>query len=126
VPSRDGWLLARHHTRPLFAGSSRAFASRASLRGRARRVPSPDGFVHGVVTASTLIGVVGLCLFAATVASDYSQGTLRNLLVREPRRALLLSGKFLALALFLASRRAAEAVQAGKPVAASCVQSPFG
>jgi ABC-type transport system involved in multi-copper enzyme maturation permease subunit len=62
----------------------------------------PDGFVHGVLTASNLIGIVALCLFAAAVASEYSQGTLRNLLVREPRRARLLLGKFLALAVFFA------------------------
>lgn len=60
----------------------------------------PDGFVHGVITASNLIGIVALCLFAGTVAGEYSQGTIRNLLVFEPRRAQLLSGKFLALALF--------------------------
>ncbi len=60
----------------------------------------PDGFVHGVVTASNLIGIVALSLFAAAVAGEYSQGTLRNLLVRQPRRARLLSGKFLALAVF--------------------------
>jgi ABC-type transport system involved in multi-copper enzyme maturation permease subunit len=35
------------------------------------------------------------------VATEYSQGTLRNLLVRQPRRGQLLSGKFLALALFI-------------------------
>jgi ABC-type transport system involved in multi-copper enzyme maturation permease subunit len=62
----------------------------------------PDGFVHGVLTASNLVGIVTLCLFAGTVASEYSQGTLRNLLVRQPRRPQLLSGKFLALAAFVA------------------------
>ncbi len=60
----------------------------------------PDGFVHGVLTASNLIGIVALCLFAAAVAGEYSQGTLRNLLVRQPRRTQLLTGKFLALAVF--------------------------
>jgi len=37
----------------------------------------PDGFVHGVITASNLIGIVALCVFAGAVASEYSQGTLR-------------------------------------------------
>jgi ABC-2 type transport system permease protein len=61
----------------------------------------PDGLVHGVVDVSNLVGIVALCLFAGAVATEYSQGTLRNLLVRQPRRAQLLSGKFLALALFI-------------------------
>jgi ABC-type transport system involved in multi-copper enzyme maturation permease subunit len=60
----------------------------------------PDGLVHGVTTASNLIGIVALSLFAAAFASEYSQGTLQNLLVRQPRRAQFLSGKFLALAAF--------------------------
>ena len=61
----------------------------------------PNGLVHGVTDVSFLIGIVSLCLFAAAFATEYSQGTLRNLLVREPRRGLLLSGKFLALVLFI-------------------------
>lgn len=64
------------------------------------QLSQPDGFVHGVITASNLIGIVALCLFAGAVASEYSQGTLRNLLVFEPRRTRLLTGKFLALAIF--------------------------
>jgi ABC-2 type transport system permease protein len=59
------------------------------------------GLVHGVVDVSTLIGIVALCLFAGAFATEYSQGTMRNLLVREPRRVRLLCGKFLALATFI-------------------------
>lgn len=65
------------------------------------QLEAPDGLVHGVVDVSTLIGVVALCLFAGSFATEYSQGTMRNLLVREPRRVRLLSGKFLALAVFI-------------------------
>jgi ABC-type transport system involved in multi-copper enzyme maturation permease subunit len=61
----------------------------------------PTGLVHGVVDISTLIGIVSLCLFAGAFATEYSQGTMRNLLVREPRREQLLAGKFLALAVFI-------------------------
>ncbi len=68
----------------------------------AAQLSQPDGLVHGVIEVSNLVGIVALCLFAGAVATEYSQGTLRNLLVREPRRARLLSGKFLALALFVA------------------------
>ena len=65
------------------------------------QLSQPDGLVHGVVDVSNLVGIVALCLFAGAVATEYSQGTLRNLLVRESRRAQLLSGKFLALAVFI-------------------------
>jgi ABC-2 type transport system permease protein len=61
----------------------------------------PNGLVHGVVDVSSLIGIVSLILFAAAFSTEYSQGTLRNLLVREPRRSQLLSGKFLALVTFI-------------------------
>lgn len=61
----------------------------------------PDGFVHGIITASNLIGMVAMCLFAGAVASEYSQGTVRNLLIRQPRRWQLLTGKFVALAAFV-------------------------
>ena len=64
------------------------------------QLSQPNGLVHGIVDVSTLFGVVALALFAGATATEYSQGTLRNLLVREPRRVRLLSGKFLALALF--------------------------
>lgn len=65
------------------------------------QLSQPDGLVHGVVDVSNLVGIVALCLFAGAVATEYSQGTLRNLLLRQPRRVQLLSGKFLALALFI-------------------------
>jgi ABC-2 type transport system permease protein len=62
---------------------------------------APDGLVHGVVDVSPLIGIVALCLFAGAFATEFSQGTMRNLLVREPRRARLLAGKFAALVVFI-------------------------
>jgi ABC-type transport system involved in multi-copper enzyme maturation permease subunit len=51
----------------------------------------------GLSSAATMIGIVALALFATSVARDYERGTIRQLLVGEPRRALLLGGKFLAL-----------------------------
>src|ERR1700683_1886914 len=40
----------------------------------------PNGLVHGIVDVSNLVGIVALALFAGATASEYSQGTLRNLL----------------------------------------------
>lgn len=61
-----------------------------------------DGIVHGVGDAMQFLGIVAVVVFAFSLASEYSYGTLRNLLVREPRRLVLLGGSYLALAAFVA------------------------
>jgi ABC-type transport system involved in multi-copper enzyme maturation permease subunit len=45
----------------------------------------------------TLTAVIALILVASAMAAEYQQGTLRDLLVRQPARIRLLTGKFLAL-----------------------------
>jgi ABC-2 type transport system permease protein len=65
------------------------------------QLSQPDGLVHGIVDVSNLVGIVALALFAGATATEYSQGTLRNLLVRQPGRIKLLCGKYLAVALFV-------------------------
>jgi ABC-2 type transport system permease protein len=57
-----------------------------------------DGWVAGLASAAPMIGIVALALFAISIAKDYERGTIRQLLVGEPRRALLLGGKIVALA----------------------------
>jgi len=64
------------------------------------QLATTDGLAGILGTAATFIGVVALSVFAMSIASEYSQGTLRNLLVRQPRRVRLLAGKLLALASF--------------------------
>lgn len=62
------------------------------------------GFPHGITLgfsgSAGLLGLVALCVFASQTAQEYTYGTLRNLLVRQPRRLTLLLGKFLAMNLF--------------------------
>lgn len=60
----------------------------------------PDGFVIGFNSASGLLGLVALSVFAAQTAQEYTYGTLRNLLVRQPRRIRLLLGKYLSMISF--------------------------
>lgn len=60
-----------------------------------------DGAIAALSTAADLIGVVAIALFALSVARDFEWGTIRNLLVGQPRRAILLSGKLLAVASFV-------------------------
>jgi ABC-2 type transport system permease protein len=61
----------------------------------------PDGLMVGVGRASILLGVVAFGIAASQIAQEYSLGTLRQLLVRQPRRTMLLSGKYLAVVSFL-------------------------
>jgi len=61
----------------------------------------PNGLVIGVARASMLLGVVAFGIAASQLASEYSLGTLRQLLVRQPRRATLLAGKMLGVITFL-------------------------
>ena len=60
----------------------------------------PSGISIGFSSSAGLLGIVALCVFAAQTAQEYTYGTLRNLLVREPRRVRLLLGKFLAMSMF--------------------------
>jgi ABC-2 type transport system permease protein len=61
----------------------------------------PNGLVIGVARAAMLLGVVAFGIAASQMASEYSLGTLRQLLVRQPRRLQLLAGKMLGVITFL-------------------------
>ena len=60
----------------------------------------PSGLTIGFSNAAGLLGIVALCVFAAQTAQEYTYGTLRNLLVRQPRRLKLLIGKYVSMASF--------------------------
>jgi ABC-2 type transport system permease protein len=65
------------------------------------QLAQPNGLIHGVNRAAVLLGVVAFGIAASQIASEYSLGTLRQLLVRQPRRAVLLAGKFLTVLTFM-------------------------
>lgn len=65
------------------------------------QLAQPNGLIHGVNRAAVLLGVVAFGIAATQIAGEYSLGTLRQLLVRQPRRAVLLAGKFLAVLAFM-------------------------
>ncbi|MGH9030495.1 MAG: ABC transporter permease subunit [Acidimicrobiia bacterium] len=65
-------------------------------------IAAPDGYLAGIDPAATVIGVVVMVFFAVSIGADYEHGTLRNLLVRGPRRTRLLTGRLLALLAFTA------------------------
>jgi ABC-type transport system involved in multi-copper enzyme maturation permease subunit len=58
------------------------------------------GSVYGFSSVGGLLGVIALCVFAAQTAQEYTYGTLRNLLVRQPGRLRILAGKLVAMKLF--------------------------
>lgn len=59
-----------------------------------------SGSVFGFASVGGLLGIIALCVFAAQTAQEYTYGTLRNLLVRQPGRLQILLGKFIAMKMF--------------------------
>ena len=59
-----------------------------------------SGSVYGFASVGGLLGIIALCVFAAQTAQEYTYGTLRNLLVRQPGRIRLLIGKLIAMKIF--------------------------
>ncbi len=76
-------------------------ASGRELTPLTRAFPTPLGLITVIGQARSLIIVIALIIVTSNIAAEWSQGTLRNLLVREPGRLRLLAGKMLALVLFV-------------------------
>ena len=58
------------------------------------------GSVIGFSNVGGLLGIIAYCVFAAQTAQEYTYGTLRNLLVRQPGRIRLLVGKLASMKVF--------------------------
>ena len=58
------------------------------------------GSIIGFTNVGGLLGIIAYCVFAAQTAQEYTYGTLRNLLVRQPGRLRLLAGKLISMKLF--------------------------
>ena len=74
---------------------------RVSAGLTAAQVAASTGFATLTSISATFMGVVALAVCAIAIGMEYSNGTLRNLLVRESSRLRLLGGKLLALASFV-------------------------
>mgnify|MGYP000082192507 CR=1 FL=1 len=59
-----------------------------------------NGSVNGFASVGGFLGIIALCVFAAQTAQEYTYGTLRNLLIRQPSRMKILIGKLISMALF--------------------------
>jgi ABC-2 type transport system permease protein len=73
----------------------------------------PNGLIHGVNRVVVLLGIVAFGVAAFQIASEYSLGTFRQLLVRQPRRRVLLGGKYLAVISFVVAAVVVASVVAG-------------
>jgi ABC-2 type transport system permease protein len=58
------------------------------------------GLVYGFKIVSFFLGITALCVFASQTAQEYTLGTLRNPLVRQPSRMKILFGKYLSMVIF--------------------------
>jgi ABC-2 type transport system permease protein len=65
------------------------------------QLAAPDGWIIGIHSASSFIGLIALAIFATNIARDYEKGTIRILLVMEPNRFRLFWGKLLTLSSFV-------------------------
>lgn len=61
------------------------------------QLAAPGGWIIGLYSSASFIGLVALALFATNIAREYEKGTIRILLVAEPRRLKLMVGMLLAL-----------------------------
>jgi ABC-type transport system involved in multi-copper enzyme maturation permease subunit len=60
-----------------------------------------SGLSQGLTQSGVLLGAVAFSIAAFQFGGEFSHGTLRNLLVRQPRRTVLIAGKCLAVLSFL-------------------------
>ncbi len=83
-------------------------ATDAGAPGAAQRAATvqsleqPGGATEAFALGAAFTGILVLVLFIANVAGEFSQGTFRTLLMRQPRRIALLGGKMAALLAFVA------------------------
>jgi ABC-2 type transport system permease protein len=76
------------------------------------------GATEAFALGASFIGLLVLVLFIANFGSEFSQGTIRTLLMRQPRRLGLLAGKMAALLTFVAGVLALAEVLTGAASAA--------
>jgi len=63
---------------------------------------APGGGTQALAMGAPFTGILVFVLFIAAIATEFSQGTFRTLLLRQPRRLALLAGKMGALLAFAA------------------------
>jgi ABC-2 type transport system permease protein len=87
----------------VFLSATEAGAPGAPQRGATlQSLAQAGGATEAFAIGASFAGILVLVLFIANVAGEFSQGTFRTLLMRQPRRIALLAGKLAALLAFVA------------------------
>ena len=66
------------------------------------QLAQPEGLTVTLQVAAQILGAVTLVVVAGSMAGEYTQGTLKSLLARDPSRLRVLAGKTAALLLYAA------------------------
>jgi len=90
-------LLATILTYATATTAAVSFVGGDSLTSTVGQLGQPGGLTRGFTIAAGFIGLLVFVLFTTSITSEYGLGTIRVLLLKQPRRARLLAGKLLAL-----------------------------
>jgi ABC-2 type transport system permease protein len=85
------------------AGDTPSDRGPAGLVLALHQLEAADGLGRSLGNAATFLGILAVTLTALNVGGEFDHGTLRNLLMRQPRRIRLFAGKSAALLSFLAA-----------------------
>jgi len=85
----------------VFVALARISSGGRLFRGLDPQLPTAQGLTALLGGAGEIVTAIAVIIVAANVGAEWSQGTIRNLLVRQPDRLQLLAGKMLALLLFV-------------------------
>ena len=102
------------------ASSGRGAAGSGGASVTVAQLSASSGAIHGLQASLMLLGVIAFAIAATQIAMEFSQGTLRNLLIRQPRRLTFLGGKYLAVVSFMVG---AVVLAAGAAVATAFVMA---
>ena len=84
----------------VFAGADPAATATPGRGPTLEQLSGPGGGTQAFATGASFVGLFVSVTFIANVAVEFSSGTLRTLLMRQPGRVRLLAGKMAALLLF--------------------------
>lgn len=73
------------------------------LRPTLAQIEASDGLLSIFGILVHIVGIVSAVVFAQSIGNEYSNGTLKVILTREPRRLVLLFAKILAISGFIAA-----------------------
>ena len=95
-------VFAAIATTVVFVSATEAGAPGAARGATLESLGQAGGATRSFAVGASFAGILVLVVFIANVAGEFSQGTFRTLLMRQPRRVGLLAGKLAALLAFVA------------------------